>query len=216
MAKHGRSTAQEAELAAASAQASSPALDPRAYTTEDYRGELKRVKRMRRITIALCVFLALVAVLAIVAVVVLRIPGSLQSVESDDMAPVLVQGDVSLLQEIESPAQGDVVLYRDANGDEYVTRVVATSGEWVNVATDNTVVVSNGPLESASAAGAMGEGATIIASRQVPEGSCFVMSDADGQPLEALYREDSFIEQNQVIGRMSFRMWPITRLGSVS
>lgn len=211
-----RPMAQGAGPGAMPSRVASPVLDPRAFSTDDYRQELKRVKRKQRIIIALCVVLALIVALVVAAVVVLRVPGSLHSVESDEMTPVLVRGDVALTQEIESPARGDVIMYYDTTGAKHVARVVASAGEWANVASDETVVVSDGPLESAAAAGVVGDGATIIASRQVPAGSCFVMTDADGQALEALYQEDHFIDFTDVLGRVSFRMWPITRIGSVN
>ena len=216
MMARNRPMPQGAGFVPASRPAESPVLDPRAYTTEDYRNEIKRVKRKRRVIVVLCAILAVLVALLIAAVVVLRIPGSLQAVSSNDMAPVLASGDTALIQEIKAPAKGDVIMYRDPTGAAHFTRVVAVAEEWVNVASDNTVVVSDAPLESNSAAGVVGEGATIIASRQVPAGSCFTMTDADGAALEALYQEENYIDLTDVVGRAAYRAWPLTRIGAVS
>ena len=216
MKERKRPMPQGAGFVPASPQAGSPILDPRAYTPDDYRREIKRVKRNRRVVVALCAVLAVLVALLIAAVVVLRIPSSLQAVDSDGMAPVLASGDTALIQEVKAPAKGDVVMYRDPTGAAHFTRVVAVAEEWVNVASDNTVVVSDAPLDSNSATGVVGDGATIIASRQVPAGSCFTMIDADGAALEALYQEDNYVDFTDIVGRAAYRAWPLTRIGAVA
>lgn len=186
------------------------------YSADEYRSEIKRVKRKRRIVAVLLVLLALLVAAVVAAVVVLRIPGSLYTANSDVMAPVVVKGQTVITQPVGIPSSGDVIVYRDSSGAVQFARVVAVAGEWVNVSSDDKIVVSNAALDGNAAEGVAENGSSIIASRQIPRGSCFVMTDAESEALDALYREDSFIAYNNVLGRAWFRVWPITSMGPVS
>ena len=186
------------------------------YSADEYRDEIKRVKRNHHIIAVLLVLLALLVAAVVAAVVVLRIPGSLYTANSDAMAPVIVKGQTVITQQAGIPSSGDVVVYRDSSGAVQFARVVAVAGEWVNVSSDDKIAVSNAALEGSTAEGVAENGSSIIASRQVPRGSCFVMTDADSDPLDALYQADSFVAYDKVLGRAWFRVWPITSMGSVS
>ena len=185
------------------------------YSTDDFRKEIKRVKRNRVLIVVLSIVLVVVAVLAIVSVAVLKMPGSLYTVNSDNMAPVLTRGQVALTEDVGTPSAGDVIVFKDAQGTEQVKRVVAVGGDWVNVASDGSVAISATPLD-ANASGALADNATVIASRQVPNNSCFVLADTDANAVEALYQTANYVSYGKIRGRVYFRVWPITSIGGIS
>lgn len=201
---------------AKSLQSSALLHKPLAYSSEDFRREIKRLKRKRVASVVIGVIAALLVVLVVVAVAVFKMPSSLQTVNSDDMTPVLMKGQVALTQEADFPVAGDVIAFRSANGPVLFKRVVAVSNEWVNVSSDGAIAVSDVALEGDAASNAIGDGDTIIATRQVPDGACFVMADTETSAIEALYNTDNYISDNQIIGRAAYRVWPITNLGPVS
>ena len=192
------------------------AHQPLPYSPEDFRREINRVKRKNRVLVVVGIIAALVIALVIVGVVVFKMPGSLQTVSADGMEPVLSKGQVVLTEEVKSPATGDVIAYRASDGSVQMKRVVAVAGDWVNVASDGTVLVSEVPLEGNSAAGLINGDASVIASRQVPERSCFVMADNDKDAVQALYQDDAYIAYGKLLGRVIQRLWPITSFGAVN
>ena len=194
--------------------ASSRAAMP--YSASDFRREITRMKRRRVINVVIGVVVAVLVVLAVVAVAVFKIPSSLQTVNSDGMTPVLLKGQVVLTKEIAGPTVGEVIAFKDANGAVSFRRVVALAGEWVNVASDGTIAVSDTALEGDAAINGLNGGASIIATRQVPDGACFVIADTDASAIEELYKTDNYISNNQIIGRADYRVWPLTNLGPVN
>ena len=190
--------------------------EPLAYSADDFRREIRRLRRKRVVGVVVGAIVAVLVVLVVIGVVVFRLPSSLQAVASDDMTPVLMKGQVVLTQEASKPAAGDVVAYRDASGSVAFKRVVAVSGEWVNVSSDGKVVVSDAALDSGSDVGALEGDSSIIATRQVPNDACFVMADTDSSAIEALYNTDLYVSYNKIIGRATQRVWPLTVIGPVS
>ena len=186
------------------------------YSPDDFRKEIRRIKRNRRIAVVLGVVLALLVVAALVAVLVFKLPGSLHVVETGSMAPALSKGQTVLVQGAGKPASGTVIAYRGVDGSVQMKRVIAVAGEWANVASDGAVVVSATPLEGNSATGVLNDDATIIASRQVPDGACFVMADEGENAIEALYQTENYVSNSQVLGQVTYRVWPITSFGAVS
>lgn len=181
------------------------------YTSEDFRREIQRVKRKRRIVAIVCIVVVL-AIAAGIAALVSIVPNSLQTVTSNDMAPVLERGQTVLMERTSTPSQDDIVFYNDGNGEVQVRRVVATSGAWANVASDGTLAVSDTPPQDADSDQ---KSDAAIALRQVPEGSCFVMTDSESSAIEALYQAENYIPNDKIIGRATFKVWPLTNLGPV-
>ena len=186
--------------------------EPLPYSSEDFRREIKRVKRKRGIIVGLSIALALLVILAFIMVLALRIPSSLHTVPDDSMEPMLSKGQVVLIENVSAPSANDVVAFQNADGNEQIKRVVAIAGEWVNVTGNNTIVVSAVPLQGETSIGQSGDNVNIIASRQVPENACFVIADKDDNPLESLYQTDGFVAYGQIYGRATWRMWPLARL----
>lgn len=159
--------------------------------------------------------LAAIVVIVLVVVVWLKLPTSLHTVAADDMSPVLEKGQVVYVQPVEAPEDDDIVAYRESNGSTQMKRALAVAGEWVNVSSDGTVLVSPVSMEGKSTSGVASADARVIASRQVPERSCFVLGDANADALEALYQTESYVPYSQLVGKVTNRVWPITAFGSV-
>lgn len=222
MAEHAKKTTQPegAPEAAAPELANAPigpvsGIEPLPFKASDYRREIKRVKRRRRRRVVLGIILALLVAAAVVAVVVFKVPGSLHVVHGDDMKPILADGQVVLTQEVSQPGTNDVIVYRTASGAERVERVVAQAGDWVNVASDGTVVISAMSLEGNSAAGIINGKATITSSRQVPVGYCFVLGDAIESAPEGFSASDNFVALEDILGKATYKIWPIFNMSAV-
>lgn len=174
------------------------------------------MKRKRRLVGVVCAVVVLLVAALLVAVLVFKVPGAPYTVDSDDMWPALERGQTVLVQDLPAPARNDIVAYRASGGSVKTGRVAAVAGEWVNVASDGSVVASQEALEGNSSAGLVNGEASVIASRQVPEGACFVMPDNGADAIDALYQTDSYVSYSQILGRVALRIWPLSAFGAVS
>lgn len=179
------------------------------YSTQDFRDEIRRVKRKRRVIAVLCTIVALLVATAIAVAVAFGIPGSVRVVDTDKLAPSVEKGQVIVLQKTDRPEEGDAVAYRDASGSEHFARVLATEGAWVNIAGDGSIVLSEVSLEGTAPAGVVADGQSIILSRQVPPGACFVLPGEISDPTETLSALEAPVLYEDVVGRIAYRIWPL-------
>ena len=204
-----------APVVADGAPVSASGIAPLPFSADDYRREIKRVKRSRRRKVLLCVLLALLVAGAVFVVAVLKVPGSFHVVHGDAMKSILSDGQVVLAQKVSAPAEKDVVVYRSSDGSEQVGRVVAIAGGWVNLASDGTIVISSMMLEGNSAAGLINGDAVIVDSRQVPAGYCFIVGDNAGGMQGSLDSSANFVAKSNILGKVTYKVWPIVNMSAV-
>ena len=184
------------------------------FSAEDYRRELARTRKSRKRKVAIVVLIMLV-IAAIVALVFFT-GTSARAVSGAGMEPVLAEGEAIITMKAREPHTGSVVAYHDHGGELQVKRVVAEAGDWVSVAPDGTVAVSDGPLSNESTRNVFGSNASAVTAREVPEGSYYVLGDAEDATADGLTSEADFIGGDQVVGEAVAKVWPITSLSLVS
>ena len=174
--------------------------------------ELKRVKyreeykRTLRSTVYILIVVAALAVLvAVFYLPVLRIYGS-------SMTPALYDGDIVVSVKTSNFESGDIVSFY-YNNNILVKRVVARSGEWVNIEEDGTVFVNGTELEEPYLEEkALGE-CDIEFPYQVPEGKIFVIGDHRSVSLDSRTKAIGCVAEEQVVGKLVFRIWPLSEMG---
>lgn len=183
-------------------------------TTQELQTELNRVRykvRYRsvfRSTVYTLITVAAIAILvATLWLPVLRIYGS-------SMTPTLQDGDIIFTVKTSSFEPGDIISFY-YNNKILVKRVIARSGEWVDIDEDGTVYVNNEPLnEPYLAEKAFGD-CNIELPYQVPDGKVFVMGDHRSTSVDSRNTSVGCVSQEQVVGKIVFRVWPLERLGTV-
>ena len=183
-------------------------------TTQELETELNRVRykiRYRsvfRSTVYTLITVAAIAILvATLWLPVLRIYGS-------SMTPTLQDGDIIFTVKTSSFEPGDIISFY-YNNKILVKRVIARSGEWVDIDEDGTVYVTNEPLnEPYLAEKAFGD-CNIELPYQVPDGKVFVMGDHRSTSVDSRNTSVGCVSQEQVVGKIVFRVWPLERLGTV-
>lgn len=178
------------------------------YTTMEFRAEIARVKRKRCVVATLCAIAAVLVALIVAIVLVFRVPQSLREVTTSEMDPALSKGQVVMTERVEAPSSGDVVVYRGASGDERFGRVLAVSGEWVNISSDGSIVISEVSLEGSESSEVVKAGQRIVVSRQVPSASCFVVTDKAVGSDDLIVALDSPVGYRSIVGRVAYRIWP--------
>lgn len=183
-------------------------------TVEQLEAELNRVnygKRYRTVlksTVYTLITVAAVAVLvATLLLPVLRIYGN-------SMTPTLQDGEIIFSLKTSDFEQGDIVAFY-YNNKILVKRVIAGPADWVDMDEDGTVYV-NGELldEPYLTERAYGE-CNIELPYQVPDGRIFVMGDHRSTSVDSRNTAVGCVSQEQIVGRIIFRVWPLNRIGNV-
>ena len=182
--------------------------------TEQLEAELAREKYKHRYhsvlrsTIYTLVIVAAVAVLtATLWLPVLQIYGS-------SMTPTLQDGEIVFSVKTSKFQPGDVVAFY-YNNKILIKRVICGPADWVNIDENGTVYINGKELEEPYLAEkALGD-CNIELPYQVPDGKVFVMGDHRSTSVDSRNTAVGCVAQEQIVGKIIFRIWPLNRLGIV-
>ena len=182
--------------------------------TEQLEAELAREKYKHRYhsvlrsTIYTLVIVAAIAVLtATLWLPVLQIYGS-------SMTPTLQDGEIVFSVKTSKFQPGDVVAFY-YNNKILIKRVICGPADWVNIDENGAVYVNGTVLdEPYLAEKALGD-CNIELPYQVPDGKVFVMGDHRSTSVDSRNTAVGCVAQEQIVGKIIFRIWPLDRLGIV-
>lgn len=184
-------------------------------TTQQLKSEINRVSYKRkyrsvmRSTIYMLITVAAVAILvATLWLPVLQIYGS-------SMTPTMQNGDIVFSVKTSDFQQGDVVAFY-YNNKILVKRVIAGAADWVDITEAGDVYV-NGQLLDETYLGQKAFGDTNIElPYQVPDGKIFVMGDHRSTSVDSRNTAVGCVAQEQMVGKIVFRIWPLDAIGPVA
>lgn len=182
---------------------------------EQLEAELKRERyRVRyRNTLRSTVYALVTVAAAAVLVATLLLP--VLQIYGSSMAPTLNNGEIVLSIKGGSFARGDVIAFY-YNNKILVKRVIANPGEWVDITPDGVVSVNGEPLDEPYVADpALGE-CDIQLPYQVPDGRVFVMGDHRSVSVDSRNTAVGCVAEEQIVGRLTFRLWPLDAIGPVA
>ena len=182
--------------------------------TEQLEAELAREKYKKRYhsvlrsTVYTLIIVAAVAVLtATLWLPVLQIYGS-------SMTPTLQDGEIVFSVKTSKFQPGDVVAFY-YNNKILIKRVICGPADWVNIDENGAVYVNGTVLdEPYLAEKALGD-CNIELPYQVPDGKVFVMGDHRSTSVDSRNTAVGCVAQEQLVGKIIFRIWPLNRLGIV-
>ncbi len=183
-------------------------------TVEQLSAELKRVKykkryhRVLRSTVYTLVVAAAFAVLvATVLMPVLQIYGA-------SMSPTLSEGDIVICLKGSKFESGDLVAFYIGN-KVLVKRCIALPGQWVDIDEEGNVTVDSTPLEEPYLTEkALGD-CNIELPYQVPDNRYFCMGDKRSTSVDSRNTSVGCIAEEQIVGRIIFRVWPLASFGEI-
>ena len=170
---------------------------------EQYKHTYSRA--LRSTVYALLVVAAVSVLVAMLLLPVLRING-------ESMTETLYDQDIVVALNGSSFETGDIVAFY-YNNSILIKRVIATAGDWVDIDDDGTVYVNGVAIdEPYISEKSLGE-CNINLPYQVPENRCFVMGDHRSTSIDSRNTAVGCVSTDMVLGRILFRVWPLSELG---
>ena len=187
---------------------------PEMPSTQQLEAELNRVKyrsRYRsvfRSTVYTLITVAAVSILvATLWLPVLQIYGS-------SMTPTLQDGEIIFSVKTSEFEPGEIVAFY-YNNKILVKRVICGPGDWIDIDEDGTVYVNEVRLEEPYLTEKTLGDCNIDLPFQVSDGKVFVMGDHRSTSVDSRNTAVGCVAQEQIVGKIIFRIWPLNRIGTV-
>lgn len=130
------------------------------------------------------------------------------------MTPTLEDGDIVVSMKGSDFEPGDVIAFY-YNNKILVKRVIAGPGDWVDIDKDGNVTVNGQALEEPYLQEkALGD-CNIKLPYQVPDSRLFVMGDHRSVSVDSRNTAVGCVAQEQIVGRLVFRIWPLNGMGAL-
>ncbi len=162
---------------------------------------------MRNIIILLITAAAVAVLIATLLMPVFRIYGS-------SMTPTLGEGELVVAVKTEDLKKGDLVAFY-YNNKILVKRVIATSGDWVDIDDEGNVYVNNELLDEPYVQEKSKGECNIELPYQVPDERIFVMGDHRSVSVDSRTTAIGCVSQEQIAGKLVFRIWPLSEIGFI-
>ena len=183
-------------------------------SAEQLEAELKREKYKRRYHSVLRSTIYTLITVAAIAVLVATLWLPVLQIYGSSMTPTLQDGEIIFSVKTADLEPGDIVAFY-YNNKILVKRVICGPGDWVNIDEDGPVYVNEVRLkEPYLAEKALGD-CNIELPYHVPDGKIFVMGDHRSTSVDSRNTAVGCVAQEQIVGKIIFRIWPLNRLGDV-
>lgn len=184
---------------------------PDTQSLRDAFGRVSYADRLRKsilsTTNTLIVVAAVAVLVAMLFLPVLRIYGQ-------SMNATLWSGDLVISLKGASFETGDVIAFY-YNNNILVKRVIANSGDWVDIDLDGNVYVNQELIDEPYLdEKAYGE-PNIDFPYQVPDERVFVLGDNRDVSVDSRSTSVGCVTPEQIVGKVTFRIWPLSRIGPI-
>lgn len=184
-------------------------------TSQQLEQELKRVRYAGRYRSVLrsTIFILITVAAAAVLVATLLLP--VLQIYGSSMTPSITEGDIVVSVKGFDFKQGDIVSFY-YNNKILVKRVIAFPGEWVDIDDEGNIYINDKLLdEPYLTEKAFGE-CDIELPYQVPDGKVFVCGDHRSTSIDSRSSTVGCVSEEQIVGKIVFRVWPIGEMGTIN
>lgn len=188
--------------------------NPEMPSLEQMEAEVKRLRyRSRYRSVLRSTFYSLVVVAAI-AVLIATIWLPVLQIYGESMTPTLDEGDIVVSIKGSDFEQGDLIAFYLGN-KILVKRCIAGPGQWVDIDKDGNVYVDDRLLNEPYLTERSFGDCNIDLPYQVPENRYFCMGDHRATSVDSRHTEVGCVSEEQIVGKIAFRVWPLTGFGSL-
>lgn len=184
-------------------------------TVNQLEQELKReVYRSKYFKILTSTIGSLIVVASIAALIATLVMPVLQ-ISGSSMTPTFSEGEIVFSVKTHKLKQKDIIAFYHGN-KILVKRVIAGAGSWVNITIDGDVYVDGVLLNEAYVNEKMLGDTNITYPYQVPDGQWFVLGDHREVSIDSRNSEIGCINQDDIVGKIIFRIWPLNKFGKIN
>ena len=109
---------------------------------------------------------------------------------------------------------GDVIAFY-YNNNVLVKRVIANSGDWVDIDLDGNVYVNSQKIDEPYLDQKTFGEPDIDFPYQVPDERVFVLGDNRAVSIDSRHLAVGCVTSEQIVGKIVFRIWPLTKIGPI-
>ena len=153
----------------------------------------------------------LTAAAAVTALVTTRLFVLIQ-INGSSMAPTLVNGEIIFLRQTKKVEPGDMIGFY-YGGRILLKRVIGSGGDQIEIDSEGNVYVNGGMIDEPYLAEKSPGKCDLEFPCEVPEGMVFVLGDNRAISIDSRIRSIGWVEENQIVGKTAFRVWPPDRMG---
>lgn len=176
--------------------------------------EIKRERYKRKYRESLKSTLFTLITVSAIAILVATLWLPVLQTYGSSMTPSIEDGDIVVSTKSGNYETGDIIAFY-YNNKVLIKRVIAVSGQWVNIKPDGTVILDDHELiEPYISEKAFGD-CDIKLPYQVPDGKIFVMGDHRSVSVDSRSSVIGCVSEEQIVGKIVFRVWPIDKFGSL-
>lgn len=132
----------------------------------------------------------------------------------NSMEPNLSEGEYVVSFKSSTYETGDIVAFYVGN-NVLIKRIVATSGQWINIDEEGNVYVNNNLIEESYVKHKSIGQTDIKFPYQVPENKYFVLGDYRSVSADSRSTQIGCVGEKQFVGKVKLRLWPIYKIGVV-
>lgn len=176
--------------------------------------ELQRERYKTKYRSVLKSTIGLLLVVAACAVLVATIVMPVLQIYGTSMAPTLEEGEIVVALKGSDFERGDLVGFYYGN-KLLIKRCIGKPGEWIRIDKDGNVYVNDEKLdEPYLSEKSLGE-CDIEFPYQVPEGKWFLLGDHRTTSVDSRSSVVGCVADEQIVGRIAFRVWPFSKFGMI-
>lgn len=183
-------------------------------SVEQLEKTLRAQKRAGNYSKALRSTLYSLLVVAAAAILIATMVMPILHVSGTSMTPVIGDGDIAAVIKGNNFERGDIIAFY-YNNKVLVKRVIAFSGEWVDIDSQGNVYINRELLDEPYLTEKAVGNCDIDLPYQVPEGKLFVLGDHRSTSADSRSVIIGPVADEQILGKVFLRVWPLTKIGLI-